>query len=63
METQKCWFCLKHIRGNIVELFRHQFAEHKCYICEHHYIKYGCELECELLEKNKPCKFKFNKKG
>lgn len=54
-----CMFCMQKVKGDFVELFRHQFKEHKCYICEHSYFRYGCELDCEL----KTCKFKFKKKG
>lgn len=40
----------------------HEKFEHKCLQCEHNYIVYGCESNCELLNENKRCKFKAKEK-
>jgi hypothetical protein len=39
----------------------HEREEHKCEICEHSYLVYGCELECERQNKGKKCSFKMKK--
>lgn len=31
---------------------------HDCTKCDHHYLAYGCEWNCELANKGKRCKFK-----
>ena len=35
----------------------HELLEHKCPNCIHAYYVYGCELNCELLNSCKSCKF------
>ena len=50
IKNYECDFC-KKIFDN------HEKTEHKCPNCEHSYYVYGCELNCDLENQNKKCKF------
>ena len=52
----QCDYCGK-IFARKWECESHELEEHKCPQCEHSYYVYGCELNCELINNNKKCKF------
>lgn len=52
----QCDYCGK-IFSRKWECEIHELEEHKCPKCEHSYYVYGCELNCELTNAGKRCKF------
>lgn len=57
VKQYQCEFCKKIFQAKWECRF-HEETEHKCPKCEHSYYVYGCELNCQLKNKNKKCKFK-----
>lgn len=53
----QCEFCGEVFNNkSLCEI--HELEKHKCPTCEHAYYVYGCELNCDLINNHKNCKFK-----
>lgn len=57
VKKYQCEFCDK-IFDTKWECLLHEEETHKCPKCVHSYYVYGCELNCELRNNNKRCRFK-----
>lgn len=56
IKNYECDFCKKIFDKKWLCEY-HEKTEHKCPNCEHSYYVYGCELNCDLENQNKKCKF------
>ena len=48
---------LLDIYDSLMDISKYDFTPN-CRKCDHAYFVYGVELNCELLNKNKKCRFK-----
>ena len=62
VENYQCDFC-NQVFNMKWQCQLHEKEKHKCPNCEHSYYVYGIELNCELENNRKPCRFKEKKKN